>query len=167
MVPVAKETPLHHRKLPVATRRWGIMLPTSGQMNITMPDRLQELQQSPVHTILVVEDDPLVRMPIAEYLRDCGYIVVEAGDAQEAMALIDTDRSVSLVFSDVRMPGSVDGFGLASWIRRHHPDVPVLLTSGYNDVRRVPNELLRSLPIIGKPYSQAAIGRRIKDLLSQ
>jgi CheY-like chemotaxis protein len=113
-----------------------------------------------------VEDDPLVRMTIVEYLRDCGYTVLEAGDAREAMALIDRDQSIDLVFSDVRMPGAVDGFALAQWVRRKHPHVEVLLTSGYNGMRSMPPDLSRGPRLIEKPYSQAQVAQRIDDLLA-
>src|ERR1700690_3128346 len=83
-----------------------------------------------IHTVLVVEDEMMVRQPIAEYLRDCGYNVLEAADASEAIALLGSDQ-VDVVFSDVRMPGRMDGFGLARWLRQNHPDVSVLLTSGW------------------------------------
>jgi len=152
--------------LPLRRGQSGGKLTTSAEMNITMASRLPELQQSPVRTVLVVEDDPHVRMPIAEYLRDCGYDVLEAGDACQAMALIDGDGSIGLVFSDVRMPGSIDGFGLAHWLRRNHPDIPVLLTSGYTDAPRVPGDSPREVPLIGKPYSQGAVADRIEKLLS-
>ena len=72
--------------------------------------------------ILVVEDDVLVRMPIAQYLRDCGYKVVEAVNADEAIAvLLHQETVVDVVFSDIEMPGSIDGFGLAKWIRELVP----------------------------------------------
>ncbi|MBS0640149.1 MAG: response regulator [Acetobacteraceae bacterium] len=131
-----------------------------------MPDRSMPSQQSSRHTILVVEDDLLVRMPIAEFLRDCGYTVLEAENAQEAMTLVDADGSVRLVFSDVRMPGAVDGFGLAEWLRQTHPDVQVLLTSGYNSTRRVPQDIAREARLIEKPYSQAQVARKIEHLLN-
>jgi CheY-like chemotaxis protein len=70
----------------------------------------QEVQE----TILVVEDDVLVRMPIAHYLRDCGYKVVEAANADEAVTVLSHKETViDLVFTDIEMPGALDGFGLA------------------------------------------------------
>ena len=74
-----------------------------------------------MQTVLVVEDEMMVRMPIAEYLRDCGYTVLEAADASEAIATINAEGPVSLVFSDIRMPGKMDGFGLAEWFQSHYP----------------------------------------------
>jgi CheY-like chemotaxis protein len=115
-----------------------------------------------VQTVLVVEDEMMVRMPIAEYLRDCGYNVLEAGDANEAMAALDAAEAVSLVFSDIRMPGKMDGFGLAEWCQSHHPSVPVLLTSGYSGGRCLPCAANR---FIEKPYSQTRVARQIAALL--
>jgi CheY-like chemotaxis protein len=83
---------------------------------------------SSIETILVVDDDIFVRMPIAQYLRDCGYKVIEAVSAEEAMAVLTrSDTVIDLVFTDIEMPGAVDGFGLAKWIRDHRPGVDALL----------------------------------------
>jgi CheY-like chemotaxis protein len=118
-----------------------------------------------MYTVLVVEDETMVRMPIAEYLRDCGYKVVEAGDAGEAIAAMDAEGPVSLVFTDVRMPGKMDGFGLAEWFHSNYPDVPVLLTSGYHGGRSLPAASFPGGRFIEKPYSQTQVARRIAALL--
>nr|WP_294512956.1 response regulator [uncultured Rhodopila sp.] len=117
-------------------------------------------------TVLVVEDEMMVRMPIAEYLRDCGYNVLEAGDAAEAITAVSEAGPVNVVFSDVRMPGRMDGFGLAEWFRAHYPDVPVLLTSGYSASRGVAIKL-PGVKLIDKPYSQLQVARRIAALLER
>jgi CheY-like chemotaxis protein len=84
-----------------------------------------EKQQSQ-ETILVVEDDILVRMPIAQYLRDCGYKVIEASNSDEAMeVLVHKETVVHIVFSDIEMPGAVDGFGLSKWVRENRPGIQV------------------------------------------
>lgn len=119
-----------------------------------------------LHTVLVVEDEIMVRMPIAEFLRNSGYNVIEAGDAGEAMAAMYGGEPVSLVFSDVRMPGKMDGFGLAEWFQLHYPNVPVLLTSGYNGGRSLPVDGRRGVKFIEKPYSQSHVARRIAALLA-
>ena len=108
----------------------------------------------------------LVRMPIAEYLRDCGYMVLEADSADEAMELIDGEDPVDLVFSDVRMPGAMDGLDLARWMQRTHPAVPVLQTSGYTGDRFLEQEY-GPARLIEKPYSQAKVVRRIQSLLGR
>jgi CheY-like chemotaxis protein len=126
----------------------------------------QQVEHHEIHTVLVVEDETMVRMPIAEYLRDCGYNVVEASDASEAIAAMNADDAVSLVFTDVRMPGKMDGFGLAEWFRSHYPNVPVLLTSGYNGGRSLPTASVPGTRFIEKPYSQTQVARRIAALLA-
>jgi CheY-like chemotaxis protein len=118
-----------------------------------------------MHTVLVVEDEQMVRLPIVEYLRDCGYHVVEAGDAHEAIAATDAGTSVSVVFTDVRMPGKVDGLGLAEWFRSHHPEVPVLLTSGYSGAASLASGSVAGEDFIKKPYSQKQVEQRIAALL--
>jgi len=128
-----------------------------------MPSRLSATDPRPP-TVLVVEDEALVRMPISEFLRDCGFNVLEAADADQAMDLVDAGDPVDVVFSDVRMPGSKDGFALARWIRDHHPETPVLLTSGYNTSR---DGGLAEVRLIEKPYSQAQVLDRLQRLLHQ
>lgn len=118
-----------------------------------------------MQTVLVVEDEMMVRMPIAEYLRDCGYTVLEAADASEAIATIKAEGPVNLVFSDIRMPGKMDGFGLAEWFQSHYPSVPILLTSGYNGGRDLRFDPVSRTRFIEKPYSQTQVARQIAALL--
>jgi CheY-like chemotaxis protein len=77
--------------------------------------------QADAPTVLVVEDEVLIRMATAEYLRGCGYRVVEVGSGDEAVAVLETDIRVDVVFTDVTMPGALNGFGLAQWVRRERP----------------------------------------------
>jgi CheY-like chemotaxis protein len=103
-------------------------------------------------TILVVEDEVLVRFVLAEHLRDCGYKVVEAGGAAEAVTVLEAGVPVDLVFTDVQMPGAMDGFGLSRWVRQHHPEVRVVLTSGHTQLARQAGELCHDGPFLPKPY---------------
>jgi CheY-like chemotaxis protein len=120
------------------------------------------------HTILVVEDEVLVRLVVAEYLRECGYTVHEAAHAGEAMAVLDMpDIDIDLVFSDVDMPaGALDGFALARWVRDNHPDVQVILTSGAARSAAIAGALCERGPMLAKPYEPAAAFDRIKQLLA-
>src|ERR1700733_6136804 len=115
--------------------------------------------------VLVVDDDLLVREPIADYLREVGYEVLEAGDAHEAIDELDHADHVDLVFSDVRMPGELDGVGLARWLRAHRPDVAVLLTSGYDGSGWMGGELGREVRLLQKPYTQDQVLGHIRRLL--
>jgi two-component system, response regulator PdtaR len=80
--------------------------------------------------ILVVEDEVLIRALIAEELRLEGFSVIEAGRAEEALTYINAGEQVDLVFSDIRMPGSLNGLQLAGILRDKYPDILVILTSG-------------------------------------
>ena len=79
---------------------------------------------------------------------------------------MEAEGPVNLVFSDVRMPGKMDGFGLADWFHNHYPEVPVLLTSGYNGGRNLAAASIPGLRFIEKPYSQTQVARRIAALLA-
>jgi CheY-like chemotaxis protein len=117
-------------------------------------------------TILVVEDDVLVRMPIAQYLRDCGYKVIEASNADEAMqALLHEEIVIDVVFSDIEMPGAVDGFGLARWIRQHRPGLDVLLAGTVPRAVQEAKELCAEGPV-PKPYDAQLVHTRIRRLLA-
>ena len=117
-------------------------------------------------TILVVEDDVLIRMPIAQYLRDCGYRVIEAVNADEAMTvLLHRDTVVDIVFSDVEMPGAMDGFGLAKWIREHRPGTEIVLAGTVPRSVDAAKELCEAGPL-PKPYEAQAVHDHIRRLLS-
>jgi DNA-binding NtrC family response regulator len=116
--------------------------------------------------VLVVEDDILVRMPIAQYLRDCGYKVIEAANAEEAITILSHDETdVHVVLTDIEMPGVVDGFGLAKWIRQHRPGLDILLAGTVPRAVENAKELCKegSVP---KPYDPQAVHKHIRRLLA-
>jgi CheY-like chemotaxis protein len=116
-------------------------------------------------TILIVDDDVLVRLVIADYLRECGYKVCEAANADEAVAMLEAPEvSIDIVFSDVQMPGDMDGFGLARWIRANHPSVRVILTSGVDRSADIAATLCEAGPLLEKPYSPESVVDRIRQL---
>jgi DNA-binding NtrC family response regulator len=116
--------------------------------------------------ILVVEDDILVRMPIAQYLRDCGYKVIEAVNADEAMAvLLHQETVVDIVFSAIDMAGSTDGFGLSKWVREHRPRLDVILTGTVPRAVNAAKALCDDGPI-PKPYEPRAVHDQIRRLLA-
>lgn len=122
-------------------------------------------------TVLVVEDEVLVRWVIAEYLRDCGYGVIEAASADEGLRVLQTGRHVDVVFSDIQTPGSNDGFGLAQWIRRQRPAIRVILTSGIarsaQAAQKLCNENHCDNHLVPKPYDHHQVETKIRSLLAQ
>lgn len=81
--------------------------------------------------ILLVEDDVLVRLSTAELLRDEGYVVLEAVDGREALALIETGHPMDLVITDIRMPGGIDGMRLSLEVKAMRANLPVMLFSSH------------------------------------
>jgi CheY-like chemotaxis protein len=114
-------------------------------------------------TVLLVEDDIVIRSPLAEYLRNLGYVVVEAANAAEAIAVFAARVAVDLVVSDIQMPGSMDGLGLARWVSRNRRGVRMVLTSGADNAARAAN---LAEVFIGKPYHAAEVATQIGRLLA-
>lgn len=81
-------------------------------------------------TILVAEDDVLIRIAIAEYLRDCGFRVIEASGGLEAKTVLQHGPDINVLFADARLAGSDNGFALAQWTRRYRPQVTIVLSAG-------------------------------------
>lgn len=114
-------------------------------------------------TILVVEDEALIRMMGAENLSDAGFHVLEAANADEAVAILEQADSVQLVFTDINMPGSMDGIALADLVHRRWPDVRLLLTSG--NEHPVGEQLPDDGRFLPKPYRLDRVVREINELV--
>jgi len=107
--------------------------------------------------VLVVEDEVILRMAVSAHRREAGLIVIEAVDAEEAVELLRANHKIGLVFSDITMPGTMDGDQLAEWISERYPAIRILLTSGISQRGRQ--------PFIAKPYSFIELERRIEQML--
>ena len=116
------------------------------------------------HVILVVEDEVLLRSMVAEFLRDAGFVVIEAANAIEAGAVIAARTKVHIVFSDIQMPGDFDGIKLADWISARCPDVHVLLTSGALSPHTESG--IAGRQFVSKPYALHELERRLRGLLA-
>jgi len=117
------------------------------------------------NTILVVEDEVLIRTAIAEYLRHCGYRVIETASADEAIVMLNqADINIDVVFSDVEMPGSMDGFGLAKWVRSNKPGVHIILTGNIQKAAHAAGDLCEEGPHLAKPYEPQQLIDWIKRL---
>jgi signal transduction histidine kinase/CheY-like chemotaxis protein len=114
-------------------------------------------------TVLVVEDDEAVLAMAIESLTDLGYRVLVAHDSQEALAIVKGSERIDILFSDIVMPGGVNGAQLAVEARRLRPDIKVLLTSGYT-AAALSNErgLPKELPILSKPYRRDELAAQLR-----
>ena len=117
-------------------------------------------------TVLVVEDEVLLRLIIAEYLRDCGYKVIEAADADEAVLVLkQPDLVIDVLFTDIEMPGSMDGFALAQWSRPNRPGLEVILIGTVPRAVNAAANLCEEGPL-PKPYEPQSVHDRIRRLLA-
>jgi CheY-like chemotaxis protein len=121
-------------------------------------------RESPSETILIVEDEVLIRLDVSDYLRQCGYRVVEAGNASEAIAILQSGQRIDLVFSDVQLPGSTDGFALSRWVRAHQPEIEVILTCRS---AQIAGRLCEDGPLERKPYDPQQLLKRIRASLAR
>ena len=103
--------------------------------------------------VLIVEDDCLLLLDARMALEDAGYDVIEAADATSALATFDRRPDIAAVISDVRMPGALDGVGLASAIRTRCPGIPMILTSGDGHTISAPD----GVRVIAKPYRSTTL----------
>jgi CheY-like chemotaxis protein len=100
--------------------------------------------------VLVVEDEALIRMNAADMIRDLGFEVIEAADADQAISQLESIREISVVFTDIQMPGSMDGLRLVAVIRKRWPPVALLVTSGR--FRPRDGDLAENTHFLPKPY---------------
>jgi CheY-like chemotaxis protein len=125
-----------------------------------MAESVHSRGESPDDVVLVVEDDVLLRALTVEYLEGCDFSVLQAETAEEAIRLLRANRHIGVVFSDVQMPGSMDGVDLADWIGRELPQVKVLLTSG-----KVGRGEVGEWPLLAKPYRLGELEGQLCDFL--
>jgi len=114
--------------------------------------------------VLVVEDEMIIRMDIADHLSEEGYEVFEAGTADEAIAVLESEPSIRLLFTDIDMPGSMDGLNLAAAVRDRWPLVRIVVTSGHRMV--VVADIPAGGVFLSKPYGHDAVCASFRELLS-
>lgn len=115
-------------------------------------------------TILVVEDEVLIRLAVADYLRTCGYRVLEASTGEEAQAIFGNDQHIQVLLTDIDLGRGMNGFELARWVREQYPDVRTMLTSGVSRMAQTAGELCE-LPLFKKPYPHEKLVEEIRRRL--
>lgn len=134
----------------------------AGADVITSPD-----PQDRTPTILIVDDEVLIRLALSDFLQERGFKIVEAANAAEAVEIIGRGNvKVDLVFSDVRMPGEMDGIGLANWVRENHSDTPVFLASGDIGKTNAAHRLCTEEPFFAKPYNLDVVATKIRETVA-
>jgi response regulator RpfG family c-di-GMP phosphodiesterase len=127
---------------------------------MAMPNR--DSKPAKVKTVLVLDGDALVRMPVVQFLRDCGYRVVEAANTDEAMVILQrTNVPVDVVLSEIDIPGFMNGFMFAVWARSVRPELKILLAGTPERTVRNAAELCEVGPTLKKPYDHKHVLNRI------
>jgi CheY-like chemotaxis protein len=117
-------------------------------------------------SVLVVEDDEDVLAMAVESLGDLGYEVLVAHDGEEALAIVRGSEKIDILFSDIVMPGGINGAQLAVEARRLRPAIKVLLTSGYTGAAlRSEHGLPEDLPVLGKPYRHDQLAAQLRVIV--
>lgn len=118
--------------------------------------------------ILVTEDDPAVRQSVTSLFKSLGYRVVEAENGKMAVDILNSDSPIDLLFSDIVMPGGMDGIALAEKAEVLRPGIKILLTTGFAEGAVARNETLgEHMQIIGKPYRREDVAKKIRDVLER
>lgn len=119
----------------------------------------------PQHTILIVEDEVLIRMSSVATLEDAGFRILEAGSAAEAMEILAAHDDVDMLMTDVRLPGTMDGLGLVGLVRRRHPDIRAIVVSGNTSAEDACNA--GAIGFLPKPYMAHSLVRAINGLITR
>lgn len=115
--------------------------------------------------VLVVEDEIFIRMVAIDALEDSGFTILEAGNAREALNVLEETPDVALIFTDINMPGDIDGLDLAAAVANRWPDIEIIVTSG--GVRLREADIPDAGKFLPKPYATKQLIDLVKAQLSQ
>lgn len=115
-------------------------------------------------TVLVVEDEPLVRMDIRDQLQDLGFKALEAANAAAAVTMLMANDDIQIMFTDVDMPGGMDGLMLAAAVRDRWPPIKIIVTSGHRKVGM--DDIPADSRFFGKPYRADAVASAMREMLA-
>lgn len=135
-------------------------------------DEQQQVDQAPRaakdEAVLVVEDDDDVRSYTVGILRELGYVVFEAIDAASALTIVEQETQIDLLFTDLGLPGAMDGKGLADHVRALRPSLKILITTAYaGNVLVREGRLAPGVELLSKPFTFSALASRIRELLDR
>jgi PAS domain S-box-containing protein len=144
----------------------SILLPEIGEQDVQRERREMPAaakRHEGAGTVLIVEDNEEVAAVSSDYLEQLGYVVERSSSGADALHKLRSGRSFDLVFSDLLMPGSVGGLELARIVRERHPELPILLTSGYSD--KAQDAVHEGFPLVHKPFDIGRLSAAISDVI--
>ena len=122
-------------------------------------------QSLPSQVVLVVEDEMVLRMRAVDMVEDAGYVSVEAVDADEAMGILQSRSDIALLFTDVQMPGSMNGLQLAHAVHENWPPIKIILASG--QLKLSGSEIPQDSRFFGKPLDSKEIIAEMREMLGR
>lgn len=126
---------------------------------------MDAMSNQPAPVILVVEDDPFLRMVMVELINEAGFETVEAHDADQAIVLLESSSKIAVLFTDIRMPGSMDGLKLAHVVSNRWPVMGILVASGHVQLQQA--DLPPNSRFLQKPYQVAAMLADLHSLVDR
>ena len=126
-----------------------------------LPDPNARDMQRPA--VLIVEDEPLLRIHAADIVEEAGFIAIEANNADEAVRILESRNDIVLLFTDVQMPGSMDGLKLAHAVRNRWPPIKIVIVSGHLQVAQ--NDLPHDSRFFGKPFETTKMIAELRALI--
>jgi two-component system, response regulator PdtaR len=115
--------------------------------------------------VLIVEDDPLIRFLAVDIVEEAGYVAIEATDADEAVAILEARSDIAVLFTDIHMPGSMDGLKLAHAVRGRWPPIKIVIVSG--KVKLTESDLPSGARFFAKPYQTSKMISELRSLTGQ
>ena len=114
-------------------------------------------------SVIIVDDEPLIRMVASFHFEDTGFVVYEAESADAAIGILELQSEIGLIFTDINMPGSMDGLELAHYVSGHWPPVKIIVTSGKVNLPK--DALPAGAVFFSKPYDTSAIIKKAQQLM--
>ncbi|PZQ51734.1 MAG: hybrid sensor histidine kinase/response regulator [Novosphingobium pentaromativorans] len=134
----------------------------------TLPDAASDNLATDGETVLVVDDEPTVRMLVADVLHELGYTAIEAADGLSGLRVLESDVRIDLLVSDVGLPGSMNGRQMADAARVHRPDLKVLFITGFAENALLNNgQLEPGMSVLTKPFAVDTLAGRIREMISE
>jgi len=145
-------------------RLWGRPMILHLQIIWFIDVMMDAMANKPAPVILVVEDDPVLRMLTVEFVNEAGFETLEACGADQAIAILESNSRIAVLFTDINMPGSMDGLRLAHVVSNRWPAMEILIASGHVRLRQA--DLPPNGRFLGKPYLAAALIADLRSLVS-
>lgn len=139
----------------------------TGPLEQELPEQNSSIEETGTgETVLVIDDEPTVRMLVVEVLEEAGYRALEAEDGPSGLRVLMTDARIDLLITDVGLPGGMNGRQVADAARQHRPDLKVLFITGYAENAAVGNGHLEpGMEVMAKPFAMVELANKITEMI--